>query len=323
MVVVPRRPSRSSATACGSAGPIASPTWRMLFGLPGKLTISVRPRMPATARDSIQLRGVRPRRRAHRLGDAGSLAVDHGASRLGRHVVGREAGAAGRQDEVAALRCRRSGAAPTRSCAARRGRSRSPAISAPSSRANSASAGPLSSAPWPSAQRGADRDDRGAHPQPQVTALASSRRLPPVFSSRATSLDRDAALDALDHVVDGQRGDRAGGQRLHLDAGPGGRARLADERDGARRGSISASTSTNVSGSGCASGISSSVRFAAWMPAIRAVPSTSPLGASPRCDERGCLRRSCARRRAHARGGRSPAWRPRRPCAPGRARRGG
>ena len=47
-------------------------------------------------------------------------------------------------------------------------------------------------------------------------------------------------------------------------------------------GSISASTSTKVSGSGCASGISSSVRLAAWMPAIRAVPSTSPFGASPR-----------------------------------------
>ncbi len=41
-------------------------------------------------------------------------------------------------------------------------------------------------------------------------------------------------------------------------------------------------TSTKLSASGWASGISSAVRFAAWMPASRAVPMTSPFGASPR-----------------------------------------
>src|SRR5215210_692378 len=46
--------------------------------------------------------------------------------------------------------------------------------------------------------------------------------------------------------------------------------------------STSAVTSTNDSGSGWHSGISSAVRLAAWMPAMRAVPITSPLGASPR-----------------------------------------
>ena len=46
--------------------------------------------------------------------------------------------------------------------------------------------------------------------------------------------------------------------------------------------STSAPTSTNVSGSGWQSGISSAVRLAACIPAMRAVPSTSPLGASPR-----------------------------------------
>src|ERR671933_847580 len=44
----------------------------------------------------------------------------------------------------------------------------------------------------------------------------------------------------------------------------------------------SAHTSTNDSGRGWHSGTRSAVRFAAWMPAMRAVPSTSPLGASPR-----------------------------------------
>ena len=42
------------------------------------------------------------------------------------------------------------------------------------------------------------------------------------------------------------------------------------------------STSTNDSGRGWQSGISSAVRLAAWIPAIRAVADTSPLGSSPR-----------------------------------------
>ena len=39
--------------------------------------------------------------------------------------------------------------------------------------------------------------------------------------------------------------------------------------------------STWLSGSECASGISSSVRLAAWMAAMRATVATSPFGASP------------------------------------------
>src|SRR4051794_5029732 len=46
-------------------------------------------------------------------------------------------------------------------------------------------------------------------------------------------------------------------------------------------GSTSMSAPTLVSGSWWASGISSSVRLAAWMAAIRATAATSPLGASP------------------------------------------
>ena len=41
------------------------------------------------------------------------------------------------------------------------------------------------------------------------------------------------------------------------------------------------SVSTPLSGSECASGISSSVRLAAWIAASRATVSTSPFGASP------------------------------------------
>ena len=51
------------------------------------------------------------------------------------------------------------------------------------------------------------------------------------------------------------------------------------------------STSTEFSGSVCASGIHSSVRLAAWIAASRAVPMTSPFGASPASDRGGGLRR--------------------------------
>ena len=95
-------PVRAARPRVGAPAPIASPTWRMLLGLPGKLTIRVRLRIPATARESIQFCVCGARRRAHRLGDPGRLALDHRAGRLGGDVVGREAGAAGRQDEVAA-----------------------------------------------------------------------------------------------------------------------------------------------------------------------------------------------------------------------------
>ena len=48
------RSPESNARAWERAAAIASPLWPMLRGLPGKLTISVRPRVPATPRDSIQ-----------------------------------------------------------------------------------------------------------------------------------------------------------------------------------------------------------------------------------------------------------------------------
>ena len=46
--------------------------------------------------------------------------------------------------------------------------------------------------------------------------------------------------------------------------------------------SMAISGSTWVRGRECASGISSSVRFAAWMAAMRATEATSPFGLSPR-----------------------------------------
>src|SRR5437879_4695577 len=46
----------SNPIACGTEAAIAGPACSMLAGLPGKLIMSVRPRMPATALESIQWR---------------------------------------------------------------------------------------------------------------------------------------------------------------------------------------------------------------------------------------------------------------------------
>src|SRR3954454_2969282 len=73
--------------------------------------------------------------------------------------------------------------------------------------------------PWPSTS-GA----KGSVAVP-VTRLASR------LVQQRDALDRHALLDALDHVVDGERGDARGGQRLHLDAGAVHRARLGRQRD--------------------------------------------------------------------------------------------
>ena len=118
-----------------------------------------------------------------------------------------------------------------------------------------------------------------------------------VLERQTRIADHHAAVDRLQHVVDGQRRDRDRGQRLHLDAGrAGGRRRGASIVDAPAAASARGRPSTAVSASGWQSGISSAVRLAAMIPASRATPSTSPLAAPP------------ARR---GRASRAP-WRPRR-----------
>ena len=114
---------RRAAPARGGA-PARAPrrTRRCAFGLPGKLTISVRPRVPATPRESIQCSVCGAGGGAHRLGDPRRLALDHLAGRLRGDVVGREAGAAAGQDEVDAALVAPVAQAARRSATARRGR---------------------------------------------------------------------------------------------------------------------------------------------------------------------------------------------------------
>ena len=70
------------------------------FGLPGRLTMRVRPRTPTTPRDRSASGRDRAARGAHRLGEARDLVVDDGRRRLRRHVARRQAGPAGRDDQV-------------------------------------------------------------------------------------------------------------------------------------------------------------------------------------------------------------------------------
>ena len=95
--------ARAVAAACSSVGSTTGQDCPIAFGLPGKLTISVRPRIPRHAAGEDAQRRVLARVGADRLRVAGRLALDHVARGLRRHVVGGEAGAAGGEDEAHAL----------------------------------------------------------------------------------------------------------------------------------------------------------------------------------------------------------------------------
>src|ERR1700745_2633682 len=60
---------------------------------------------------------------------------------------------------------------------------------------------------------------------------APMARYAPALLDQANAFDTHAALDRLDHVVDGQARDRRRGQRLHLDAGAAGDAHAGAHDD--------------------------------------------------------------------------------------------
>src|SRR4051812_24989598 len=69
-----------------------------------------------------------------------------------------------------------------------------------------------------------------------ISSASSIGRLAPGLLEQYDAADLEPLLESLDHVVDRQRGDARGGQRLHLHAGAGGRARLGGDRHLARLG---------------------------------------------------------------------------------------
>ena len=87
----------------GTAGMTASRHSRIAAGLPGRLTMSELPRMPAVCRDRIAVGTDLSDTARISSPKPGKQLVAHGLGRLGRHVAPRRAGAAGGDDEATAL----------------------------------------------------------------------------------------------------------------------------------------------------------------------------------------------------------------------------
>ena len=127
-----------------------------------------------------------------------------------------------------------------------------------------------------------------------VRRLVHDPDLPPCFSSTPHVLDHHAAVDRLDHVVDGQQAHLDGRQGLHLDAGAAQRLGLHGAVHGARGGverELDAARASAAAGG--TAGPARTVRLAAWIAAMRATPSTSPFFALPpamAASVAGCMR---------------------------------
>src|SRR5262245_53327234 len=204
----------------------------MLRGLPGKLTISVVPRTPATLRDSIQWRVCS--RDSRRIASAMP-----GASRSITPWIASGVTSLGAIPVPPVVRIR---AQPSSSdqCIRRRSiwprssvMTSRPASSRPRLPTNSASASPEVSSPSPAAFE-VETVITAARP---LIGGASAGVAGPVPASPAAlfeqldRLDPHAALQPLDHVVDGQGCDPAGGHRLHLDTGPPDHPDLGGDQD--------------------------------------------------------------------------------------------
>ena len=143
-----------------------------------------------------------------------------------------------------------------------------------------------------------------------IGAAVPVARLAAALLEHADLADHHAAIDRLAHVVDRQQ--RRPGRR----SAPPSRRRCgrasrpcAVQRDARGAARSRNPPPTRVIGSGWQSGISSAVRFAAWIAAMRATPITSPFFAVPRRDQR-------ERRRLHAdHAARAPRRDGSRPCA--------
>ena len=263
-----RTARRASPARGGRIGSIASSDSSAPFGLPGTLTIRRPPQTPTTPRDRSAI-GVFARPSA-RIASArpGHLVVDHGERRLRRDVARREAvppvvttsavarGAVAERglDRRPLVRHdRRSTAKPERARAAPPARARlvlarrrrRPVADREHERRVAGRRARSCPATRSARLRGSDR-------RPARPAAAARRRAarPPAAVGRSVPLaalaaglrhepdrsDLHAALDALDHVVDRQRGHGRRGQRLHLDAGrAGGRGLGADAQPTRRR----------------------------------------------------------------------------------------
>ena len=170
-------------------------------------------RAPAHTRDAAREQRVRRPSRSRRRGSPRRCPAPRARSRRavasGVTSRGAEPGPAGRQHEAVALRRRAPDRGRDRVTLVRRRRGARPR--SPPRASSSSSTSPLASSRVP-ALTPSDTVSTAA-----LTAAPSSSR-----RSRTSAIDHPL-VDRLRHVVDRQRGNRRGGQRLHLDAGLRGR----------------------------------------------------------------------------------------------------
>src|SRR5205823_168099 len=216
---------------------------------------------------------LRERVRAQGLGDARGLAVDHPARGLGGHVVRREPRAAGREHDVRFLRGLADRVADGRHAVRDELRVHDRDARRLESFLDRGSA--LIDARSGRALR-ADRDDRG--PERDHSAVYVPV-LPPLFSMSRMSVSRAprSTLFSMSYRVRPAIA-TAVSASISTPVGPVVAASAWIARPSSV---ISTSTARWVSGSGCVSGMSSLVFFAAMIPAMRAAAITSPFFVFP------------------------------------------
>ena len=166
----------------------------------------MRPATPASPRDSAAVAmPLRDAVRADRLGDAGHLAVEHRPGHLRSPVGRRQAGAAGRHDQVDARRRRRPAArrrtgSPSGTTSTRRPSPKPQLVRAATIR------GPGRVLVDPGRRAVRDREHVAPSPSRPASLTRSARPgvqsplRPPDLRSTRTSLDHRGLVDGLDHV---------------------------------------------------------------------------------------------------------------------------
>ena len=203
--------SSSSRRPWSSAGEIASNSSAQARGLPGKLTISAEPAIPLRPRESIPC-GEAAIDTARMCSSRPAWPVDDPRRGLRGDVARGEPGAAGRQDEVGG-----GGELPQR------------LLDLVGLVGDGAPLGDVESRACEAVDEkvaaqilaGAGRDTVG-HRQdgrPHRCLTPPVPALPAGLLDEPDVLDRGVRVEPLRHVVDGERGRRDRGQRLHLDAG--------------------------------------------------------------------------------------------------------
>ena len=291
-------PPRTWLTACASTGASTASPSRQPPVEPGRLTTSGAAGDPGEA--AGQRGGRHALRRpaaADRLGQPGHLAVEHadGSSPAsGRSGVSPVPPVVSTTSYPSATAWRRASSTGSPS-----GDDDRPVDPKPRRAGPRPAPDRRRSAYTPAAARFETRHDE--RPRRAVLTRPPVTRPPSALGHHPHVGDPGAAVDGLDHV------DQRQARRRPPRSAPPSRRRCGRRcapwpRSRRRRRPRRARPSTACTATGCASGTSSGVRLAAWMPAIRATASASPLGTVARRS----AATTCGRQQHAAGGGRLP-----------------